>query len=196
MWRVARQVLPFVGLALGITGCDQVSKLQAVACLTDALSTHEVGAAGLGGRLEQLTIVRHPRSTSTATVLDGFWRLRYVENPGAMWSLLPDLPETLRRNLLLVLSAGVMLFLLAWLGRLRARGSTALALALVLGGALGNFIDRARLGYVVDFIQWHWHDQLYWPVFNMADAAISCGVALLLLQQLLAHRRQSTALGR
>jgi len=54
------------------------------------------------------------------------------------------------------------------------------ALALVLGGALGNLYDRLTLGYVVDFLYFHYQDY-YWPAFNVADSAISCGVALLLL---------------
>lgn len=53
------------------------------------------------------------------------------------------------------------------------------ALALVLGGALGNLYDRVTLGYVVDFLFFHYH-QYYWPAFNVADSAISCGVVLLL----------------
>jgi signal peptidase II len=54
------------------------------------------------------------------------------------------------------------------------------ALALVLGGALGNLYDRLTLGYVVDFLYFHYH-QYYWPAFNVADSAISCGVVLILL---------------
>ncbi len=54
-----------------------------------------------------------------------------------------------------------------------------LGLALILGGALGNLYDRLTLGYVVDFLYFHYH-QYYWPAFNVADSAISCGVALLL----------------
>lgn len=54
------------------------------------------------------------------------------------------------------------------------------ALALVLGGALGNLYDRVTLGYVVDFLYFHYH-QYYWPAFNVADSAISCGVVLLLI---------------
>ena len=56
------------------------------------------------------------------------------------------------------------------------------ALALVFGGAIGNFIDRIRLGYVIDFIDWHMKDSYHWPTFNVADAAISIGVVLLLIE--------------
>jgi signal peptidase II len=57
----------------------------------------------------------------------------------------------------------------------------ALGLSLVLGGALGNLYDRVTLGYVVDFIFLHYRQEYYWPAFNVADSAISCGVALLLI---------------
>lgn len=58
----------------------------------------------------------------------------------------------------------------------------------MIGGALGNLIDRVRLGKVVDFLQWHWHDW-YWPSFNVADSAITLGVALLLIDGLFARNR-------
>lgn len=61
------------------------------------------------------------------------------------------------------------------------------ALALVFGGAIGNFADRIRLGYVIDFIEWHWYDKASWPTFNVADSAISVGVCLMILDMFL-HR--------
>ena len=77
--------------------------------------------------------------------------------------------------------------------RPRAHGCSPCALALVLGGALGNVIDRLRLGHVVDFIHVHW-DQHYFPAFNVADSAITVGAALLLLDAWLeaAHERRRT----
>ena len=67
-----------------------------------------------------------------------------------------------------------------WLGQLRREERlTAYGLALVIGGAIGNLIDRIWLGKVVDFLQWHWQEW-YWPSFNLADSAITVGVALLL----------------
>ena len=91
------------------------------------------------------------------------------------------------------LAVGVSAALIVWLRRLE-RGATLLAaaLALVLGGALGNVIDRLRLGYVVDFIQVHWQ-QHYFPAFNVADAAITAGAGLLLLDALLSSRRATGA---
>jgi len=79
-----------------------------------------------------------------------------------------------------------------WLWRLprNAHALLAAGLALVLGGALGNVIDRIRLGHVIDFIHFHW-DRAYFPAFNVADSAITVGAACLLLDALLDARRNS-----
>jgi signal peptidase II len=70
----------------------------------------------------------------------------------------------------------------------RSHRLLAAGLALVLGGAVGNVIDRIRLGYVVDFIHFHW-DRAYFPAFNVADSAITVGAACLLLDALIEPRR-------
>lgn len=106
------------------------------------------------------------------------WRLAH--NPGAAFSFLAGAGGW-QRWFFTVLAFGVSAFLLAWLLR-TARGErlVPLALTLVMGGAIGNAIDRLRFGYVIDFIDVHargWH----WPAFNIADSAIVCGIILLLL---------------
>ena len=79
--------------------------------------------------------------------------------------------------------------LVVWLARLERRANLlAAGLALILGGALGNVIDRLRLGYVVDFLQAHWQ-QHYFPAFNVADSAITVGAGFLLLDAFLGGRR-------
>ena len=89
------------------------------------------------------------------------------------------------------LAAVVSTALIVWLARLERRANlVAAALALILAGALGNVIDRLRLGYVVDFLQVHWHEH-YFPAFNVADSAITIGAGCLLLDALLAGRRSS-----
>lgn len=83
--------------------------------------------------------------------------------------------------------------LIVWLIRLERRANLlAAALALILGGALGNVYDRLRLGYVVDFLQVHWQ-QHYFPAFNVADSAITIGAGCLLLDALLSGRRGAGA---
>jgi signal peptidase II len=64
------------------------------------------------------------------------------------------------------------------------RPLASIGLALILGGAMGNLIDRIRIGAVVDFIQWHWADVYYWPAFNIADSAITLGALLLVIVSL------------
>ena len=79
-----------------------------------------------------------------------------------------------------------------WLARLPRTANKLLAcgLALVLGGAVGNVIDRIRLGFVIDFIHFHW-DRAYFPAFNVADSAITVGAACLLLDALMEGKRKN-----
>ncbi len=85
--------------------------------------------------------------------------------------------------LLAVVALGVTLALVIWLRRVETR-LLAAAIGLVIGGALGNVIDRFRLGAVADYLDFHWSGY-HWPAFNLADSAISVGVVLLLLDALL-----------
>lgn len=115
-----------------------------------------------------------------------------AHNYGAAFSFLSDAGGW-QRWFFIVLASVVSLMLLVWLLRLpRREWVTALGLALVLGGAIGNLIDRIQLGYVVDFIDVHyagWH----YPAFNVADSAITCGVILLLLDSVLLAIRKKKA---
>ncbi|MEJ2385458.1 MAG: signal peptidase II [Xanthomonadales bacterium] len=113
-----------------------------------------------------------------------------AHNYGAAFSFLSSAGGW-QRTFFIVLASVVSVVLLVWLLRLpRREWLTGLGLALVLGGAIGNLVDRVRLGYVVDFIDVHvkgWH----YPAFNVADSAITCGVALLVIDVfLISMRRQ------
>ena len=118
-----------------------------------------------------------------------FIALYKAYNPGAAFSFLSD-ASGWQRWFFVVLAVIVIGVLLVWLRRLSARETgTSLALALILGGAAGNLIDRLVYGYVIDFIDVYygsWH----WPAFNVADAAISAGAFLLLLDALLGGREK------
>jgi signal peptidase II len=102
-------------------------------------------------------------------------------NTGAAFSFLAD-ASGWQRWLFVLLALGVSAALIVWMRRLDARvhGLLACGLALIVGGALGNMIDRIATGRVVDFIHVHW-GALYVPAFNIADSAITIGAALLLL---------------
>ncbi len=114
-------------------------------------------------------------------LVDGLLSLSHVRNRGAAFGLLSDWDLPHQSVLLSVLSIVALLAIAAYFVRLPAAARLPrLALALVLGGALGNLVDRVRLGYVVDFIHVYWR-QHQWPDFNVADSAITIGVTLLVL---------------
>jgi signal peptidase II len=110
-------------------------------------------------------------------------------NTGAAFSFLADAAGW-QRWLFVLLALAVSAVLIGWLRRLRALTQRLLCcgLALIVGGALGNLIDRLRHGRVVDFVHAHWGEH-YFPAFNVADSAITIGAALLLLDALLESRR-------
>jgi signal peptidase II len=111
-----------------------------------------------------------------------------MHNVGAAFSFLAT-ASGWQRWLFIGLAVAVSIAIVAWLWRMpRSHRLLAAGLSLVLGGAVGNVIDRIRLGYVVDFIHFHW-DRAYFPAFNVADSAITVGAACLLLDALIEPRR-------
>jgi signal peptidase II len=114
-----------------------------------------------------------------------------MHNVGAAFSFLAS-ASGWQRWLFIGLAGVVSIGIIVWLIRLPRGTHTLLAagLALVLGGALGNVIDRIRLGYVIDFIHFHW-DRAYFPAFNVADSAITVGAACLLLDALFESKRKT-----
>jgi signal peptidase II len=117
------------------------------------------------------------------------FNLTLVYNTGAAFSFLSDAGGW-QRWFFIGIGVLVSAVMVIWLARLGPRERlTAYGLALVVGGAVGNLIDRIWLGKVVDFLQWHW-DDWYWPSFNLADSAITLGVVLLLIDGLFAGSRQ------
>jgi signal peptidase II len=117
-----------------------------------------------------------------------FFRLSWTENRGVSMGFLTT-DSALERWLLVGLTAAIAAFVGAWLWREKRRDDI-VALGLVLGGALGNILDRVRLGYVVDFADLHFGDIHPFLVFNVADAAITIGVLLLVLRALLTRDRK------
>lgn len=106
--------------------------------------------------------------------------LTLVYNHGAAFSFLADAGGW-QKYLFLGISLTASIFFLAWLFQLRSNQKLlALALSLLLSGALGNLVDRFVNGYVVDFLSFHWNEH-YFPAFNVADSAITVGVIFLLL---------------
>lgn len=140
-----------------------------------------LGLAAVVVALDQLTkgwVVARLRLHERIDVLP-FFRLTHVRNTGAAFSFLAHAGGW-QRWFLLGLAVATSCAILVWMWRLQGHeGLKAAGLALILGGALGNCIDRARFGYVIDFLD-VFYQRWHWPAFNVADAAITLGVALLL----------------
>lgn len=117
------------------------------------------------------------------------FNLVLVWNPGVSFGMLNGLGDA-GRWLLTGLALAIAACLLVWLRRAESRG-TATALGLVLGGAVGNVVDRLRHGAVVDFLDFHLAG-VHWPAFNLADSAICAGAALLLLDGLRRPRARTS----
>jgi len=122
--------------------------------------------------------------------LNSFINLTHQKNPGAAFSFLADAGGW-QRWFFVALSSVVSIVIAVWLWRIRSAGQTALSagLALVLGGAVGNLIDRILLGHVTDFFQ-VWFGSWAFPSFNVADAGISVGAALLIIDALFISGRE------
>ncbi len=133
--------------------------------------------------LDQVTkwyIVKNFNLFESKVILDDFFNLTYITNTGAAFGILSGTERW--RNIFFQVITIMALSGMAYLYKtMRTRSALFLwGLALVFGGALGNFIDRARFGYVVDFLDFYvgsWH----WPAFNVADSCISLGATMLAL---------------
>ncbi|MCL2524294.1 MAG: signal peptidase II [Betaproteobacteria bacterium] len=118
-----------------------------------------------------------------------FWNWVLAFNTGAAFSFLADQPGW-QRWFFSILALAVSAWIAVQLHRQPQHKLASLALALIMGGALGNVIDRVFFGAVVDFIQWH-AAGYYWPAFNIADSAITVGAVLLVIEQLFISHRKS-----
>jgi signal peptidase II len=186
---VPRKYLILLVITLVSVALDQWTKYAAVGSLT----TRFDGKESTGERLEAMygeppplgMDGRHFRSKRSVELSESFLRLRYEENPGAAWGMFRNLSPKVRGPLFHVVSLGAVILIGYYFTKLSGtdpKEKWALwGLSLVLGGALGNYIDRIARGFVVDFIQAHWKDQAYWPSFNVADMAICVGVGMLIL---------------
>lgn len=155
-------MMKWLGLSALVVGLDQITKLIAV----------------------QQLVYGQP-----LPVLPSF-NLTLMYNPGAAFSFLSD-ASGWQRWFFVAVSSIASVLLVWWLHKLKSgQWLLALALALVLGGAVGNLIDRLWLGHVVDFIQVYYRD-FYWPAFNVADSAITVGAVLLIWDALFVKQKPS-----
>ena len=133
--------------------------------------------------LDQATkifVKSHMELYESISIIRNFLDITYTQNPGAAFSMLAEAPAWVREALLMLLASAAIVVLLVLIVRAERVSASSIAFALILGGAAGNLIDRAIRGRVIDFVRVHYYD-LNYPVFNVADSAISIGVALIVL---------------
>jgi len=163
---------------------DQVTKFLAVDRLTWAFQ--QAGARTLPERIRAFYTLEKLEGLAREPyyVFRSWWRMNYVENPNAAFSLGSFLSPG-PRHLVFVLFAAVAVGALLWFYRRveERQRFQQVTLALVLTGAVGNALDRLMRRYVIDFIEWYWWNRvdLRWPTFNVADSLLSVGIVLLLL---------------
>ncbi|APJ03902.1 signal peptidase II [Silvanigrella aquatica] len=121
----------------------------------------------------------------------------YIRNTGAAWGFLGNLPENIRPYFFYILTSVAMLVILIFFFKTNPKQTLArLGIAFIFSGAAGNFIDRVWLHYVIDWIHFRW-DLLGWnydyPVFNVADCAVTCGVVLLIIDAVIDEIRNRKA---
>lgn len=153
-------MLPWLGLALIVLIADQFTKVL---------------------------ILGYYRLGDTTTVTS-FLNIVRAHNTGAAFSFLAA-ASGWQRWLFTGIGVAAALFILYLLRTHAGQKLFCFALSCILGGAVGNVIDRLMHGYVVDFVQVHWQDRWYFPAFNVADSAITIGAACLILDELLRVRR-------
>jgi signal peptidase II len=152
-------------VALGVVLFDQVTK----AIVRAALPLHE-----------------------TVTLIPGFLALTHVQNTGAAFGFLNAADFQYKSAVITLVAVAALVAIAVYAARLAPHEKLArLGLALILGGAIGNLIDRATAGYVIDFVDAYWRGYHFWA-FNVADSAITVGAAIVIIDMLLAGRHVST----
>jgi signal peptidase II len=150
-----------------------------------------LAAFGISLPLDQLTkhlVNANMSYADRIEVIEGFFYLTHVRNPGAAFGLFADAEPTLRIGFFLVVSVIAIGIILSFLRQL-APGDrlSAMALGMILGGAVGNLIDRIRFQEVVDFLHFRLWGGYTWPDFNLADTFIVVGVGILVLELIAAE---------
>lgn len=186
---LSRKYALLAGLTLAVLAIDHLTKYTVLAELTTALDGDITVSAKLSRYFSDAPSVGfdgfHYRQKRSITLSENFFRLRYAENPGAAFGLFRNLPEHLRGPLFHVVSLGAVILIGFFYTKLTGQDPqekwALWGLPLVLGGAIGNYIDRLARGFVIDFLEAHWFDKMAWPSFNVADTAICVGVGLLVV---------------
>ncbi len=137
-------------------------------------------------QLTKIWIVGNFTLFESREIIPGLFNLTYLTNKGAAFGLLNGDHGAWRQVFFVAIAVIALIVLVVALRQVRGQGKIySVALGLIAGGAAGNLLDRLRLGAVVDFLDFYYHGH-HWPAFNVADSAITTGVTLLILQQIMA----------
>ena len=138
--------------------------------------------------LDQITkasILKNFEEGQSLEVIQNYFNITYVRNYGAAFGLFSELQSSLRSAFFLAIPPVAMMVILFMLKTATQEEKfKILALCSVFAGAVGNYIDRLRFGYVVDFLDFHYYEKWVWPAFNVADMSIVCGVSVLIFIEL------------
>jgi signal peptidase II len=143
-------------------------------------------------QVTKLIVQAHMSLYQTIPLINHYLDITYTQNPGAAFSMFAAYSPWFREAFLFSMSAAAIVVLITMLIRAERISFSAVAFALILAGALGNLTDRTIRGQVIDFIRVHYYDWNY-PIFNVADSAITIGVVMILLTTFLAADEQKAA---
>lgn len=144
-------------------------------------------------QLTKMLVRRHLPLHDVREVIPGFASLIHGRNPGMAFGILSGAPFPHQDVLLSALGIAVLVLLVrGWRSIAGTSRLAQTALALIVGGAMGNLVERIRLGYVTDFVHLYWR-QHEWPDFNVGDSAITVGITLILIDSLWARRVRQPA---
>jgi len=143
-------------------------------------------------QLSKIYVSTHMTMYESIAIVPNWFDITYTQNPGAAFSMFANFPPIFRTVFLFALSSIAIVVLLVMIFQSNEISLISVAFAMVLAGAAGNLIDRAIRGRVIDFVRVHYYDASY-PIFNVADSAITIGVILIILSTFFSKKETSTA---
>ena len=189
--RISRSLLWLFLMVIGSITLDQASKVHAERSLRVWEDSNDLTA--YRGRRVPLGSIGNERDVTGRSQYISL-NLNYVRNQGAAWGMLSDAKDHFRVPFFFLVTAVALVAISFYFRATPPHHKLArYALALIFSGAIGNFIDRVRLGYVIDWIDVHWRIfgwEYYFPNFNVADSAITVGVVFLLVDTILLERQR------
>jgi signal peptidase II len=191
---MSKRVWWFLSCVVVVVALDQYTKFLTLERLTYAFDGVDSRLRVFFSSAPESSGAYHFAPKTDVVFSDNFFKFRYAENPGAAFGLFRTVPDNLRGPLFHLVSIGAVILLISFMRKLKGAPNEKWAvfgLPLVLGGALGNYVDRLARGFVIDFLEAHYYEKAYWPAFNIADTAICIGVGALLIDSLVRKESKS-----